>query len=444
LYTSRIEVDQQEVQKISPIYIKQNKKHLIHFFYLTSGTILQIIVLNFIVYPFLSRRLSEQAFGEFLLIMTIINFYITTFGSALTMAFYREFKDIPENMRPSIMGNTFNTILIGFGLLIIANILGYGFFTTFWRLSFHKLSYFYLLCYALFFIIDSLLLARVYFDFNFRIGFYSRIVFFTASLFLIPAFIFFPNQWIAYFMLAPATSSIMLLLCLKYEGKITLKTLNLNSYTRKNISSYFSFLLSCLISQTLVFSDRWVVAFLDIPKSEIAYLTIAIQACSLIVFPVERLADLMLPSTANIEHFRDITKLKAKKSFIAVCGSILYVLLFGMLIGFIFFKLYKPSYIEYGWKYFNLLLIGVSFIPFQILSRAYIVRFFPISYTIIPQLIGASLQITLIIMLLPLFSGATGAAVGRSITGIFIALIYFYICQLPIFRVAFRKSVFVR
>jgi O-antigen/teichoic acid export membrane protein len=419
--------------------LSQNKGHIIRFIYLTGGTVLQIAVLNFVIYPYLSRQITDSKFGELLLLMTTINFYITTLGAPAIMAFYRQFRNIPPDETSQFFGTLLQGVMIGMVALGGMNVLLYDIIAAYWQLTFTQTDFFYLLCYMGMFVIDMLLLARTQYDYNFTAGFYSRVIFFFCSFIVIPVYTYYPENWLFSFAFAPAASSLTLYIILLRKGQISFTWANLNKYLPELSKNYLFFLLTCISSQLMIYCDRWLLASYNIPKAEIAYFTIAVQACSLIVFPVDRVSDLMMPSVTNISEFNSISRTQARKSLLALAASMIYVVTFGLVIGLLFFKLYKPTYYEQGWKYFIILLIGTFFYAIQSFSRSFLIRFFPIRYMLVPQTIATLLQIGVTILLFTISGDPISAAIGRVIGFSLIALVYYRLCQSRIMKIAFAK-----
>ena len=310
---------------------------------------------------------------------------------------------------------------------------------SFWNLSFSRAEFTCLLLFMLLSVVDSFLLARVHFDYNFKKGFYSRVWFFAASLFIIPAFIFFQKYWLISFVIPPLLSGLVLFAGLKINNKIAFTGRIHKQYMQPMFKYYLYFFITCLGSQFLIYCDRWFIASFNIAKIEIVYFTIAVQACTLIMFPIEMVGNLMMPSVANKKSLEMITPLQARKAFLAMAGSVILTIPFGIVVGLVFFRLYKPAYFEHIWRYFIVILAATALYPIQTFSRPYLIKFFKAHYIIVSQFVAVVLQITVSMVLLAKYNNAMGAAIGRAVGIAAVSFIFYFICQTHIFKIAFKS-----
>lgn len=370
------------------------------------------------------------------MVMTLINFFITAFGAPITMAFYRHFRSMDKTGVSETTGSVFSIIAFGSCFGILVNMVFYDSIAHAWRLTMHARDYFFFLCYMLFFILDSFLLARIQLDFEFRKGFITRVIFFMASLLVIPAFKYYNAIWMMSFILAPGLSTATLLYFLLHDGKISLRQGISFRRDKHLFSTYAVFLLSTISSQLLIYCDRWILAFFNISKSDIAYYTIAVQACTLILYPVDRIGELMMPTVSNLESMEQISKQQARKSLFALLGSIVYISTAGILIGHLFFKLYNPIYLEQGWNFFIVLIIGVMFYPLYIFSRAFLISHFPASSILKVNILAVITQVVVSTVLMFYLYNARGVAIGKTISFIVMAAVSINLCQYRLIKLA--------
>ena len=417
--------------------LQSNKRHLSRFAMLSFGAVLQVGVLNFIVYPYLSRRMDAAALGEVLLALTLINLYITTFTPPLVMTMRREFANFPGEASAVFSGALLKILAaLALGLLLL-NALFYKNLAVFWQLSLGQAEFFWLLIYMAFYMADSLLLARTYVEFDFRTGLQSRVAFFLGTLLILPAYNYFPAHWLAAFFLAPLASSGLLLYNLRKQGKITLGGSTAAVFTASMRRDWLFFLSSCAVSQIMVYSDRLLIASFNVSKAEIAYFIIAVQAGTLVMFPVEQLGEQVSQHVANWESLDKVSPAQARKTLLAMFGAAVYVITFGLAIGYLFFRLYKPAYIQHGWHYFLIILSGLAVYCAYVFSKSYLVKFFPASKMLLTLSVGYLLQLGTTFILMSSNNDAAGAAWGRLAGSIAVAIICFFLCQRMIIKKAF-------
>lgn len=416
--------------------LAQNKIHCIRFLYLTMGSVLQLGALNFVVYPYLSRRLALNTFADLLLLMTTMNFYVTILGPPVTMTFYRRFIDMSEEESADYTGALLKIMAGALTLLIFLHLPLYDFLARIWKLSMGKSDFLYALLYMFFLSIDAFLIARTHFEFGFQTGFISRAIFFFGTLLIIPCSLFFPENWMFSFIAAPFMSSVFLTIRLVQEGRLHLAG-KLSKVDLPRFGwDYTGFFLAGIGSQLLMYSDRWIVAAYNVPKAQLAYYIIAVQASLLVSFPVDRMSELMMPYIGHLKSMDSLTINQARKSVLSMGIGLVYLGTFGIAIGYLFFKLYQPSFLEYGWRYFIIMLGGVCLFTIYTYSRAYLVLFFPSSYLIGPFLLGTAVQIGTTMLFLSRQHDVIGAAYGRFLGFFIIASLYFFVCQVRIFKIA--------
>jgi O-antigen/teichoic acid export membrane protein len=157
------------------------------------------------------------------------------------------------------------------------------------------------------------------------------------------------------------------------------------------------------------------------------------------MFPIEMVGNLMMPSVANKKSLEMITPLQARKAFLAMAGSVILTIPFGIVVGLVFFRLYKPAYFEHIWRYFIVILAATALYPIQTFSRPYLIKFFKAHYIIVSQFVAVVLQITVSMVLLAKYNNAMGAAIGRAVGIAAVSFIFYFICQTHIFKIAFKS-----
>ena len=437
---SAIELAGSWIRTIS-LEIEENKLHLIRLFYLFTGAIFQIGLLNLVIFPYLSRNLPAGQFGEFLLLISTINFYSTVFAPPAIMVLYRHFAEIPDSARARYFGGLLRSLAGVLGCIIAVNVFCYDSIARYWNLSYTKMDFFYLLSYMFFYSSDSLLLARVHYDLNFKIGLYSRVVFAFSCLLIIPVYNASPKQWLFSLTFAPAMSCMILLLNLISKKDISFRKLSLSGKILPRMGKdYIYFFFAGLSSQVLMYSDRWIIASFGIAKEAMAYYLVAVQASLLIVFPVERLGELITPSVANLKSWDQLTRTQARKSLVLMAGSMAYILSLGFIFGYIFLKLYHPLYREYGWAYFTILQFGMGLFTTYIFSRPYLMKFYSPLYLLLPFVVSVILQTITSAFLVSMLHDVIGAAIGRFIGFLALSMVYFFTCQIFLIRRARGKT----
>lgn len=417
-----------------------NREHGIRFLYLTAGSVLQMGALSFVVYPYLSRRMSVDMFADLLLLMTTMNFYITVFGPPVTMAFYRRFGELGEEGRAVYTGALLKLMAGGLILLVLLHLPFYDVVARAWMLSLGRTDFLYALMYMVVLSLDAFLLSRAHFDFGFRLGFTSRAIFFLGSLLIIPIFLFFPENWMLSFSVAPLMSILFLMICLVREGKLRLTgRLPKQDCTRLGLD-YLVLFFTGISSQLLMYSDRWILATFNVPKAQIAYYIIAVQASLLVSFPVDRMGELMMPYLGHMKDMDSLTRSQARKSLFALGVGLVYLVTIGVVIGYLFFKLYNPNFLEQGWQYFVIMLGGACLFTVYTFSRAYLFRFFPGPYLYGPFLLAAAVQIGATVLFLSAQRDAIGSAYGRLLGFMVISVLYFIVCQVRIFKIVLSPS----
>jgi len=384
--------------------------------------------------------MEVASFAELLLIMTSMNFYVTIFGPSLAMALYRHLGEMGTELRAVYTGALFKIMLIGLVIIAILHLPLYGVLTHYWNLSLKEMDYLYALVYMICLSLDTFLLSRAHFDYHFRLGFISRFVYFVGTLLIIPFFLVWHNNWMLAFIIAPLMSVSFLSVSLVRSGMMRLRS----HVPWRDVSRFgreaMMFILTGIISQFLMYSDRWILAAYNVPKPELAYYIIAVQAGLLVSFPVDRMSELMMPYIGHLSDMNSLTKKQATKSLLSLALGLIYMATFGLVIGYLFFKLYHPDFMANGWRYFLIILAGTCFFSIYTFSRAYVFRFFSAPFLYGPFLIGTIVQIGGMVVFLSIERDAVGAAYGRFLGFLTIGIIYMAACQTKIVEIALSRT----
>lgn len=393
------------------------------------------------VYPFLSKVLSSARLGELLLTMTTMNFYVTVFAPPMVMLLYRHFSEVNEESKAEFTGWLLKALLLGICLLASVNIVGFKALGPLCNLAITTGEFSWLLVYMGALGVDTFLLARVHFDFMFGKGLLSRLACFVGYMTIIPMFFMFPQGFFFSLVLGPVMGCSVLLYVLIREEKLSFKEGILGDkwlVVKRDLGWFF---LSCLCSQLFVYSDRWLLASFHVTKAKIAYYIIAAQACSLILFPTEKVAELIMPSIGNLKTMRQLTKSQTKKLLGALAGTMAYIGSLGLALGYFFLGLYEESYMENGWPVFLVLMAGNFFYVGFIYSRGFLIKFYPPHFLMISFLVATVGQVGMTVLVLLSGGGLLSAALGRVFGLVAVAAIGIGWCQWPLMKIAFGKRV---
>ena len=102
--------------------IKDNLRHAGGFAYLNLATLLQILPLNLIVFPYISRHMNTNDFGEFLLLITVVNFLSTIISPPIIMTLYNRFSKIDVKRKPQFFGVLVMNILFLLSLAMLIKV----------------------------------------------------------------------------------------------------------------------------------------------------------------------------------------------------------------------------------------------------------------------------------------------------------------------------------
>ncbi len=167
-----------------------------------------------------------------------------------------------------------------------------------------------------------------------------------------------------------------MLMTLCREGKLGLRKRISREFLGKFVGSGSLFIVATIIANFLVYGDRWLLAEYGISKSDIAVYSVAVQASVLVIALIEQISQFVLPYVSNIKSYDEITASQARKIIQVTLFSVACIIVFGTLGGLLYMKMfYGSAFLSQGKGLFIIILGGVVFYPFQMFSRALVVRF---------------------------------------------------------------------
>ena len=110
------------VMKLKDLLAPENRQKLRALILNIGGILILNVTIQFILYPFIERRLGYEALGVALSMLSVVSITANTFGTAA--AFSRLVRD--ENLHPA--NGDYNLILLAGGVL--SALIGVGFLST--------------------------------------------------------------------------------------------------------------------------------------------------------------------------------------------------------------------------------------------------------------------------------------------------------------------------
>jgi len=191
----------------------------------------------------------------------------------------------------------------------------------------------------------------------------------------------------------------------------------------------------------LSMGDRWLLASFNVGMEQVAYLSVAVQASLLSIFPVEMISILITPIVCNINSFNDISQGHARKSLCIMGISIIFLATIGLLGGYLYIWLfYDNIYLVNALPLYFVLMLGMFFYPFLVFARPYVTRFYSPWTIFFTEVISGMFGICVMFLLFSAW-GVWGVVVGRSAGYICKSVIYLIIVQARLLLIARERRV---
>lgn len=370
-----------------------------------------------------------QNLGEIFLVLTVTNFFVSTIGPPISMYLYRHYNNVDLAGLPEFFGRILFWLTVFCTIFVMSSSIIFHRVGSYWQLTYVAASYSHFLVYMYFLILDSVLVAICYLKLDFRSVLTSRFLFFVGSLTIIPCSFSGSPHWMLSFAVGPLLGSFFLMVRMLKGREIVFHRLAATTPRRGAWRDLGGMFVACLSSQVFVYADRWVLASYKIAKEEIAFFTIAVQACTLLMFPIEKLSEMTMPYISMIASRGDFSrKHLAIFVFLSVI-SMAYVVTFGLLIGYCYIRLFKSAYFAGTWKYFIIFLFGYCFYPMYLFCRGIAIRFFSTSVLVFPYVSVSVFYVLGSTIVMRLFWFPEGIAYIKSLclallAGIYVVIFY--------------------
>jgi len=386
--------------------------------------------LNLVVLPYLSRRYPDQELGELLFLITIAYFVVSAIGAPLSMSLYRNYNTKLVDY-PCYVIRLLKYMIVPYIVIMTLAAISFQNIKNLFDIAMNEADMLWFLTYIFIMIIDNVLISTMYLKYEFGKTLVSRTVY-MLCVFMIPILYKMTGLWFLSFAIAPIVSVMVTLWFIMTGSNDSIDEKVYLGITSKVCHNYLGFFLACLVSQLLVYMDRWIIVAFDNQKSEVAYFTVAIQACSLILFPLEKLSEFIAPQIANMNNIEEMTRKYVFKVMALTLSSMVYVVTFGTLFGYVYFKLFKSTYFEHGWKYFIILIACNSLYPVYIYSRNIIIKFYSNSSLIVPNLVAIILQLSISTWLISLGYKVEAVSIGKGASIVALSLSVLVLLYLPV------------
>jgi len=403
--------------------------------YATVGSVLEAVIFPLILFPFLSRVLSSHDFGQILVLWSLVSFTIVVIGGNLPLVIYRRHKDFDVIERRTFFGRMFWLgVLVSVGVTTSLLLL-YNNFSTYTNIDipFHVAIPFILFmgmqC------INGILGAFLGSDLQFRRLFVAQLCSFIGSSGLLFSYYFWGDGlWSIGIIVSPIVYFLILMIYLIRQQKINLlKTPNL-SFLRDVTKEVFVWIIAAAIMNFVIFGDRWIMALLGVDFSQIAAYSIAVQANMIIIFVANQISVSLIPFVSNMTSMDQLSRKIMRRVLIGIMLVIGIVLVGGSIAGPLYIKLlYGNEYWDGARNIFYIMLVGIAIYPLQIISRGFLIRFYPPMRTLLINLCGF---IVLCIGLVALGSSANviDFSVLRACAIAVISIGAFYVVFVPILQ----------
>lgn len=401
---------------------------------ITANSIIQVAAFAFVLFPLLSQRLGASGFGSLMLIFSIINFCLPVFNGSLTTAFFRFSKNYEGKQKNVYRSTLFwsSTFLTSAIVALICAVI--PFIESQWNDQ--RVTYWlpFFLIYYFFFSVNELFSAFLIMEQDYKSLLVGKILYFLTLVMSVPVYDYFVNSpwWIIVVGAGPLSSFLFLLTKSIRKGYFTLKWMDLQI-----CKILYPIVLIYIIGHSgawiLSMGDRWLLGSYNVGMDQIAYFTVAVQASLLSIFPVEMISNLIMPFVCNFHDFKDVDKAFARKSFILMAVSVIFVATIGLFAGYLYMRIfYDFNYFLNSWSWFLVMMIGVCFYPFLVFSRPYLTRFYSPWMVFMTEMLSGVIGIGTMIYLFPK-CGIMGIAIGRSAGSIVKSGIYLFTVQMPLF-----------
>lgn len=288
------------------IGISRSKLKLIKDFALNIGASLMLVgTMNALVYPYLSKTMSADSYGMFLMIIGLLNMLGGTFGNSLNnvrLIMYAEYKE------KNISGD-FNVLIgIGIGIGAILTIVGSSFFNIDWvyALSITVLSVLIILrnYYSVAFRLKIDYIKNFVFNSYLSISYVLVIVWFTVENIKL-------NYWMGIFLISEIAGLIYLFrnISLFREG------FHITELFQKTSKKYITIIYLTLIASMLLYFDRNFLYPLLGGEAVAVYFaaTVVGKALCLLTQPI---------STVMLSYFAQVDFVMNRKKFWQINGAV--------------------------------------------------------------------------------------------------------------------------
>lgn len=411
-------------------FYKGNAKYFNFFSYSFASSMVKQIPIPFIILPFLSRKLTQSKFGEFMIVLSMIHFVNVVLGSSISMAIYRRHQDISLENKPSFFGSVIKLSLLVSAVIAIMLVLLKGYLFKRWEIDFSSQWLLPLLAYTILMVVDAVLSAIISINLKFSFLTVCGCIYLIFLPVVVLCYLVIPNGlWTIGFLFAPAIAvALMFNRLLKWEKIDFHSKLNWN-FIGRFVSISSMFLITSMVANLLVYGDRWLLAEYGIPKSSIAIYSVSVQACLLITVIFQEMANVIMPVISNIKRYQDITVSQARKILAATFLSVFFVAVLGSIGGFLYIRIFFGRvYWSQCRILFMIIFAGMLLYPLQIFSRALIIRFHSLWSNLLIYIIACVIFLFSVRLLVGAH-GINAFAFGRQFTYIWISIASFVLAQ---------------
>ncbi len=357
--------------------LKSNRKYMYFFTYSTASSVLQQISIPFIILPFLSRKLSQSAFGEFMIVLSIVAFLGVVLSGSISMVVYRRQGDLPVESKPFFLGSILKlsllfTVITGITILLLK-----GPLFRRWELDFTLQWFFPMVVYMILTSINGILYTMISLDLRFSFLAFCSGIYLISSAIVIVFYQLMPDgAWTIGFIFAPFISMLMMLGSLMKRKKLDFRSKLNMDFIKEFFGMSMMFFVITMMANLVVYGDKWLLAEYSIPKEDIAVYSVAVNACMLFVTIMQRASKVLIPIISNIKNYGDITASQSRKILTITLLSVPFVAVFGGIRGFLYIRvLFGETYWLQSKSLFLIIFSGMTLYSLQVFSRAFLIRF---------------------------------------------------------------------
>lgn len=395
----------------------------------------------FIILPFLSRKFSQSAFGEFMVVMSIIAFVNVVLSGSISMFIYRRQGDLSVENKPIFLGSTIKLSLliivaVGMALLFLKPAL----FRR-WELDFTLLWFLPLIAYMMLTSINGILYSILSLDLRFSFLAFCSGIYLILSAIVIVFYLLMPDGvWTIGFVFAPLSSTLMMLYTLIKRNKLDFRSKLNMFFIKEFITVNTMFFIIIMMANLMIYGDRWLLAEYNISKEDIAVYSVAASACMLFTTVMQQASKVLIPIISNIKNYEDITVLQSRKILAITLLSVPLVAVLGGIGGFLYIRVFfGEAYWLQSKSLFLIIFSGVTLYSLQIFSRAFLVRFRSLWLSLMIYCVACIIMLLTIGLLVEGLQ-VRGFAFARQFSYMWIAIASFVIAQGGLIKKIYNKG----